>query len=206
MSQDSGHRKRKPGRPRDEGARRAILDAAYCMLMERGPGRLTVEAVAAEAGVGKPTIYRYWANAQELAMAALISRTSFRDPESVEAASLESALKAHMADVVAVFSTNRGRQIVSTMASADTESELSKAFRGQIIEGSRAIGRDILAAAVERGEIGGEANVEQVLDFLYAPLFYRLLTGKPLDRDYTDRSVDLIDRLLSGCGRSSSMK
>ncbi|MEO4041728.1 TetR/AcrR family transcriptional regulator [Hoeflea sp. CAU 1731] len=206
MSQDSEHRKRKPGRPRDEGARKAILDAAYRMLMERGLGRLTVEAVAGEAGVGKPTIYRYWANAQELAMAALISRTSFRGSDPDEAVSVDTALKAHMADVVAVFSTARGRQIVSTMASADTESELSKAFRGQIIEGSRAIGREILTAAENRGEIHLGESVEQVLDFLYAPVFYRLLTGKPIDRGYTDRTVELIDRLLSGCSCGSSMK
>jgi len=130
-------------------------------------------------------------------MAALISQTSFRESEPGEASSFETALKAHMADVVAVFSTNRGRQIVSAMASADTESELSKAFRGQIIEGSRAIGREILAAAGKRGDIRLDGNMEQVLDFLYAPVFYRLLTGKQLDRDYTDRTVDLIGRLLS---------
>ena len=63
--------RRKPGRPRSERARQAILRSAFDLLQEVGPTRLTVEAVAARAGVGKPTIYRYWANAQDLAMAAM---------------------------------------------------------------------------------------------------------------------------------------
>jgi AcrR family transcriptional regulator len=196
MSQSKNDKTRKPGRPRDEKARRAILDAAYRLLMERGSGRLTVEAVAAEADVGKPTIYRYWGNAQELAMAALISRTRFREQE-VANARFDVTLKAHMADVAAVFATNRGRQIVSTMASADTESELSKAFRSQIIEESRAIGREILTLSEQRGDIRLGDDVEQILDFLYAPVFYRLLTHKALDGTYTDRAVDLVSRLVA---------
>jgi AcrR family transcriptional regulator len=183
------------GRPRSEAARIAILDATYRLLIDRGLGRLTIEAVAAEAGVGKPTIYRYWANAQELAMAALIARTDFRKSGTKEVPLVE-ALQVHMADVVKVFSTNRGRQIITTMASADVESELAKAFRGQIIEGSRRIGREILTRLLAQKEINRDINLEHYLDMLYGPLFYRLLTNKTTDKDYAERAVMLLVRLL----------
>jgi AcrR family transcriptional regulator len=192
MSQST---KPKLGRPRSEVARIAILDAAYRLLIDRGLGRLTIEAVAAEAGVGKPTIYRYWANAQELAMAALIARTDFRK-SGTKIVPLVDALQAHMADVVKVFSTNRGRQIITTMASADAESELAKAFRGQIIEGSRKIGREILTSLLAQKTVKQDINLEHYLDMLYGPLFYRLLTNKMTDKDYSERAVTLLVRLI----------
>ena len=61
------------GRPRSEAARRAILDAARETLEEGGLLAVTMEGVAARAGVGKPTVYRHWSNRYELAMAALIA-------------------------------------------------------------------------------------------------------------------------------------
>ena len=98
-----GEKKRKPGRPRSEEARRAILEAAHAILMEEGIGRLTVEAVAARARVGKPTIYRSWANAQELALAAFLSRPlQVRDiPPSRSA---KEDLKEHLASVISALS------------------------------------------------------------------------------------------------------
>ena len=66
--------RRRPGRPPSDAARHAILEAAHRILMTDGLGRLTIERVAAEAGVGKPTIYRTWTNAQELAMAAFMAQ------------------------------------------------------------------------------------------------------------------------------------
>ena len=58
------------GRPRSETARTRILAAARALLEERGLPGLTVEGIAARAGVGKPTIYRHWPNAQAVAMDA----------------------------------------------------------------------------------------------------------------------------------------
>ena len=56
------------GRPRSETARRKVLAAARELLAERGLAGLTMEGIAARAGVGKPTIYRQWPNAQAVAM------------------------------------------------------------------------------------------------------------------------------------------
>ena len=69
MSQDKPNTR---GRPPSKVARSKALKAAVEILMELGFGRLTIDAVAARSGVGKPTIYRNWANASELAMAALM--------------------------------------------------------------------------------------------------------------------------------------
>ena len=200
MSQAPSEKARKAGRPRSEAAHAAILGAAYRILMEEGFGRLTIEAVAARANVGKPTIYRYWSNAQELAMAAFLSR-----PED-EAAGLagkpvRSGLKSHMQSVIAAFATNRGRQITLTMASSDRDSELSKAFRNQIILKSRSVGRAMLEAADAAGEIAPDSDIETALDMIYGPVFYRLLVGHaPLSPDFGDKIVDIA---LDGLAHSS---
>ena len=188
--------KRKPGRPRDEAAEQKILAAAYGLLLEQGLERLTVEAVAARAEVGKPTIYRYWANAQELAMAALMAR-----PLEVEAGGearpVAEALRAQVDGVIAAFATPRGRQITLTMAATDGESELSKAFRNQVILGCREAGRAILERGAARGEVAVGDQMETVLDTLYGPIFYRLLAGHlPLDAAFGEGVVALVMRGL----------
>lgn len=184
--------KAKAGRPRSEAARDAILEAAYRILMEDGFGRLTIEAVATGAGVGKPTIYRYWQNAQELAMAAFLSRPE-ADPSAADSISARDDLKAHMRSVLAAFATNRGRQITRTLASADAESELAKAFRTQVILRCREAGREILQRAEAGGEVVLGERIETVLDVIYGPVFYRLLVGHaPLAEAFGDGIVDTV--------------
>lgn len=172
------------------------LDAAHKILMEEGFGRLTVEAVAARSGVGKPTIYRSWANASELAMAALMAGA----PVEGEAAGpgLEGALAHQLHTLVAAFATTRGRQITLALAAADPESEMTKAFRNRVILSSRETGRRLVEAAVARGEIAPPAELEVVLDMVYGPIFYRLLVGhRPLDGAFAGALVTRAMRLLA---------
>ena len=60
------------GRPRSPEAKTAILRAARALLAEGGPAAVTMEGVAARAGVGKPTVYRWWPDRHAVAMAALM--------------------------------------------------------------------------------------------------------------------------------------
>ena len=79
------------------------------------------------------------------------------------------------------------------MASADPESELAKAFRNQVILKSREAGRRLIERAVLAREIRPDANVEAVLDMLYGPLFFRLLTGhQPLSPQLAEHLVETL--------------
>jgi AcrR family transcriptional regulator len=183
--------KARVGRPPSQLARQAILDTAYRILMDEGLGRMTIERVASVAGVGKPTIYRSWNNAQELAMAAFMAR-----PESEPAkyrGSARSAIKAHLRSVITTFASHRGRQITLTMASADPESELAKAFRHQIILKSRELGRALIQQGILDGKIKATTHLETILDMLYGPVFFRLLAGHlALTEDFANQLVDTI--------------
>lgn len=174
----------KPGRPRSALAKAAILAAARDILMDQGLGRLTIEAVAAAAGVGKPTIYRYWRNAQELAMAALMADA---EPGASPPANpgIQAQLQAQMARLIDRFATPRGRMVALTLAASDPDSELARAFRDQVIAQTRAEGRAVLLAAAARQEVDLATGVEVVLDLIYGPVFYRLLAGHlPLSQTF----------------------
>jgi len=70
--QDNGAR-RLPGRPRSEEARRAIFRSTLKLLQNTGFAELTIEAIAADAGVGKATVYRWWPNKGALVVDAFAS-------------------------------------------------------------------------------------------------------------------------------------
>lgn len=176
--------KPKRGRPRSEAARRAILNAASTLLEEGGISAVTMEAVAARAKVGKPTIYRSWPNARALAMATLMETDSA--PTNVrETASPLADLERQLLKVVDKFATKRGGQVRLMLAAAEQDSEIAKGFRNQVILKSRVEGRDLLTRAIDAGDIRADANIEIALDMIYGPLFYRVLIGHlPLDEAF----------------------
>lgn len=164
--------------------------------MAEGLGRLSIEAVAQRSGVGKPTIYRHWANASELAMEALMQ--GFPATPGTAHTGLEAALAAQISTLTRAFATTRGRQIAMALATADPESEFTRAFRNRVILSSREAGRALIAAAAETGEITQPPDIEVVLDMIYAPLLYRLLAGhQPLDEDLAPALAAGAIRLLA---------
>lgn len=198
MSQASPPPKKR-GRPPSAEARQRALRAAHEILMAEGFGRLSIEAVAARSGVGKPTLYRNWANAQELALAALVANPL---PEAeAEGVTARARLLAQMRGLVTAFATTRGRQVALALASADPESEFAKAFRNKVILASRETGRRILEAAVASGEIVAPPDLEALLDMIYGPVFYRLLVGhRPLDAPFADAIVETVFQAVARPG------
>ncbi len=174
MSQPTPPRR---GRPPSADARDRILRAAHEMLLTDGFARLTIDAVATRSGTSKPTIYRHWANAQELAMAALIE--AFPPPPELAP---DEALEQHLARIIATFATTRGRQVALALAAADAESELARAFRTHVILNSRQAGRAILDAGIRAGRIALPPDMDALLDMIYGAVFFRLiLRHRPLD-------------------------
>jgi AcrR family transcriptional regulator len=187
MSQEAVHPRRR-GRPPNQQAKDRVLAVAHDILMAEGFGRLTVEAVAARARVSKPTIYRHWANAQELAMAALIE--AFPTPGDTPPTE---ALEAHLARIIATFATTRGRQVAIALAAADSESELARAFRTHVILRSREAGRAILTRGIEQGRIAAPLDMEATLDMVYGAVFFRLLLRhQPLDSSLAAHLAGLV--------------
>lgn len=188
-------KKKTRGRPRSETAKTAILSAARVLLSEGGLGSVTMEAVADRAGVGKPTVYRWWPNRHAVAMAALMN-DDLPAVRSHAGLSVEAALKRQLLAIATELSSATGRHITMLIAASESESELAKAFRSHFVLAKRAAGRSILERGVAAGELRAGLDLDVALDLLYGPIFFRLLIGHaPIDKPFVGH---LLDQVIQG--------
>jgi AcrR family transcriptional regulator len=182
--------KRPRGRPRDIAAKEAMLAAARALLDEGGQGAVTMEAVAARAGVGKPTVYRWWPDRHAVVMAALIAGDDPGEGARAGRSALDS-LRNQLRQLATRFASPTGRHITSMLAAADAESELGKAFRGHFVLARRKEGLAILEQGIADGELRPDLDIEVALDELYGAVFFRLLLGHaPLDSSFVDALIE----------------
>jgi AcrR family transcriptional regulator len=181
------------GRPRSLEADRAILTAAAELLAARGLGGMSIEEVAARAGVGKATIYRRWPSKGLLALDAFV--VSFRAEQPLpDTGSLRGdLLSALRLWVRAVTSTPVGRLLASLIAEAQHDPELHAAWRDRVLEPLRTQHRIMLERAVARGEISPSVDKEVVLDLFFGAAQHRLLLGHlPMTEAFIESVVDVI--------------
>jgi AcrR family transcriptional regulator len=183
------------GRPRSEKASQAILKAAADLLLENGLAAVSMDAVAARAGVSKATIYRWWPTKETLALDALYHEWAV--PPARDTGSLRGDLLRLLRPWVRLAGRRPyGRAIAALVTEAQTDPEFAREYRARFLEPRRDLARALLHRAIERGEIPADTKIEVALDLLYGPLYHRLLHGHaPLN----DRFVrDVVDTALGG--------
>ncbi|MGH3377203.1 MAG: TetR/AcrR family transcriptional regulator [Actinoallomurus sp.] len=183
---------RRPGRPRSEATRQAILTAAIDELHERGYAALTIEGIAARAGAGKPTIYRWWPSKADVVLDALLERAAADIPVPDEG-SLPADLVAFLN---ATFRQHGQRPVlIGLMAQALLDPAFAVAFRDRFLFGRRAALRAILDRAVTRGEVAPDVDPELLIDVAYGVLWYRLMLDHlPLDEEAGEQLAALLVR------------
>jgi AcrR family transcriptional regulator len=183
---------RRPGRPRDEGARSAILTATMEVLGEVGFGRLTIDAVAARAGVGKATIYRRWDSKERLTLDAITEAKNL-DGDAPDTGSLRSDLIAvYQGMVDQMVAPNYPAVMAGLMAEAAVDSTLAAAL-ADFISDRRERTRVVVRRGIDRGELPAGTDIDLLIDLLSGPLLSRaLLTRTPLDRGLLLTLVDVV--------------
>jgi Transcriptional regulator len=169
------------GRPRSEEAHDAILAAAVALTREVGYDAVTMDGIAARAGVGKTTVYRRWTS-KELLVTEAIGRIvrSFSSPRT---GALEGDLLHLMQQAVGMYRDPASLALLSGLVAAMARSTLiAQAVRTGFVASWRDAVRGVLLAGVARGELRADTDVELALDLLGGPPFYRfLITGTAID-------------------------
>lgn len=164
------------GRPRSEAARAAILEATFELMGEIGFDRLSIDGVAARAGTGKTTIYRWWPNKGVLAVEAFLELTratvAFPQSESARADMIE-----QMQRLARLYRGTTGRFVREMIGASQTNEEMRNAFREGFLAPRRAAGRAAYCRGVASGEFRPGIDADIAIDALYGPLYYRLLAS-----------------------------
>ncbi len=183
------------GRPRSSEADRAILAAAGELLVERGLAAMSIEEVAARAGVGKATIYRRWPSKGLLALDAFVMSFSAEQPIPDTGSLRDDLLFALRTWVRAVTTSPGGRLLAPLIGEAQQDPELHAAWRERVLEPLRARHRIMLENAVARGEIDESVDFDVVLDLFFGAAQHRLLLGHlPMSEPFIESVVDVILR------------
>ena len=184
------------GRPRSEKAHHAILRAAADLLLERGLAEVSMDAVAARAGVSKATIYRWWPTKEALALDALYHEWE-NVPPPRDTGSLRGDLLSLVRPWARVAAQRPYGPVIAALATeARTDPAFAEQYLARFVKPRRDQARAIFRRAIERGELPVGTKVEVALDLLYGPLYHRLIHGHaPL----TDAFVrDVVNTVVGG--------
>ncbi|MFE7324880.1 MULTISPECIES: TetR/AcrR family transcriptional regulator [unclassified Streptomyces] len=187
-----------PGR-RSERSRRAIYDAALGLVGEAGYPRTTIEAIAARAGVGKQTIYRWWPSKAAVLMEAFIDlgnraaeqagEAAYAIPDTGDlAADLRTVLRATVDELNDPVTEAPTRALA---AEGIVDAALGAEFVEKLLEPQLQLYVTRLRAAQEAGDVRADIDPRIALELLVAPLTHRwLLRTRPLTHAYADALVD----------------
>jgi AcrR family transcriptional regulator len=183
---------------RDENARLAVLHAADDLLVERGFGGVTIEGIAARAGVAKQTIYRWWPSKVDVLLDTLIDDASHQLAVPATGSTIESTRR--YLQSLARFLTKEpaGRVLLALIGEAQHDPEMARTFHRRYLDPQRRSERGMLERGITSGELTTELDVNAALDALCGPLFYRALTGVSIPRGFIDTLIaDNLEQYLA---------
>ena len=188
------------GRPRDEEARRRILDSALTLVEEVGFANATTDAIAERAGASKSTIYRWWPNKAAVLIDALREQVALEQPFPITD-DLRSDLVVQLQNFIELLSSNgRGRLFKAFIAAAQGDPEVAEAFRLHWIQPRRAEAKAVLEHHERQGSLRPGLDLGSVLDLMYGPIYFRLMAGHcPLPTEFAAEIADLALRGTRAC-------
>jgi AcrR family transcriptional regulator len=185
------------GRPRSESAHRAILEAFREMLITDGFARLRLEHVAARAGVSKATIYRRWRSKEELAIELLnvLAAPFLAVPDSGDTRAELSAVT--QSCIGRLTESDFGPVVRAMLCEIAANPGVGDQFRAVVVQARRDEVQKVIERGIARGDIARSIGPDVATELLIGPIYFRMVFGGPLDREFGEK---IVDAFLSGKG------
>lgn len=187
---------RPSGRPRSPEAHRAILDSTLALLGELGFERMSIEAIAAHAGVGKTTIYRRWKTKEDLVADALSSVKA--TPVVPDTGDLRTDVGLLAEAFASAVRDPLGRRVITLIIDTLTNNPaLAELYWERFGALKNDALRTVLLRACERGQLREDANLDVILDLISGYVLYQLLV-KPPSQAFQSGIGQVLDVILQG--------
>ncbi|MBU1138190.1 MAG: TetR/AcrR family transcriptional regulator [Proteobacteria bacterium] len=189
---------------RSKRAHEAILAATLELIEQRGYLGLSIEGIAACAGVGKQTIYRWWPTKAALVIEAY-SQKSTDYLQSPDTGSVKNDLEVLLTAIFTRISAPPSSHVITGLvAESQNNPELAAQFHRVFLKGRRELVIELIEKGITRGEVNPEIDMEIAADSLFGPMWYRLLIRHtPLDQNFAKQ---LVRQTLAGMSASSEEK
>lgn len=187
---------RKAGRPRSAESHQAIISATLELLAEEGFEAMSIEGIAARAGVGKTTIYRRWPSKNELVVDAL--DTLRTDISSIDTGSLRSDLFAILRNTSLQNLSLFENLTLKMIGELRTNSEIYRVFHARLIAPRMQQFTQMVERAKARGELPQDIDPLLIVDLIAGPLFFRSLFSSFVAQPSPDLLEHVIDAVLYG--------
>ncbi|MEV0942158.1 TetR/AcrR family transcriptional regulator [Micromonospora wenchangensis] len=191
------HRGNRHGR--SEAAREAVLQAADDLVAEIGYARVTIEGIAARAGVAKQTIYRWWRSKTDILIDAFTA-DSTQELALPDTGAFRTDLRAHLDELVRFLEASDSGAVFRALAGqAQHDPELAARLRAEVLPRLRARDRVPFDRATARGELPADADIDLLVDQTVGPIHFRVLvTGEPVTPALLDALVTTAARHRPG--------
>jgi AcrR family transcriptional regulator len=188
---------RTQGRPRSSRAHEAILEAVLDLLSEGvSVEALSMEAIAARAGVGKATIYRRWTGKEDLLLEALVK---LKGPPPQPAGDSLRADLVRLLTVVGPKDERAVRVMPCLFPEVHRSSAAYRIWQEGMAEPRREVMRQVLRRGIASGELRADTDVEVAVSMLISPmLLHRMVRWNPALDGYDDLAEQIVDLVLRG--------
>ncbi|MGC2109594.1 MAG: TetR/AcrR family transcriptional regulator [Candidatus Korobacteraceae bacterium] len=173
------------------------------LLRKKGFAQLSIEAIAADAGVGKATVYRWWPSKGALVVDAFASTTE-GELHFPDCGSVYKDVSLQMNQWLGVLRSPRGCIVAAVIAGGQSDAELIEAFRARFLRPRRQEAYQTLRRGIERGELPKDLDLDLVLDILYGAMYMRfLIRHDELSESYVKAVCQLVLQGAANGHRSS---
>jgi AcrR family transcriptional regulator len=180
-----------------------IMDVVYALLQEKPVRDLTMESVAKQAKVGKPTLYKWWPTKATLVLAMLCERMAPK-LEKPTALGAEESLRFRVRSLIDAFNGPFGKIVAGLIAEGQSEPSVLKAFFDRWVSPRRNATIADLQRGKDAGELGSDTGPDLLNDAIFGAIYYRmLLRSGPLTRRFGE---ELVEQVIRGHRSRSARK